>query len=355
MKTNRLARVMAGMERMNLKQLLVTSTESIYYLTGQWIAPGERLLALFIGEGGPKLFVNHMFAVPPVEGLELVEFDDSDDSVAALAAFVAPGAIGVDKAWPSRFLLSLMEKRSDVRPVIGSKPVDDARMLKDDEEIAALRMSSRTNDRVTGALRKSLVEGETELDVARRYEAIAASEGATGLSFSALICFGAGCAEPHHATGKARLQKGDAVILDVGVDVDHALSDMTRTVFFGSATDEQKKVYEIVRRANEAGKAAVRPGVKLSDIDRAARSVIEDAGYGKHFLHRTGHGLGLEVHEPPDVSAVSPYVAQPGMVFSIEPGIYLPGKFGVRVEDLVLVTEDGCECLNELDRDFMIV
>ena len=145
------------------------------------------------------------------------------------------------------------------------------------------------------------------------------------------------------------------MILDVGVNVDHALSDMTRTVFFGSATDEQKKVYDIVRRANAAGKAAVRPGVRLSDIDRAARAVIEEAGYGKQFLHRTGHGLGLEVHEPPDVSAVSPYVAQPGMVFSIEPGVYLAGKFGVRVEDLVLVTEDGCECLNELDRDFMIV
>ena len=355
MKTNRLARVMAGMEKMNVSQLLVTSTESIYYLTGQWIAPGERLLALLIGEGGPRLFVNHMFAVPPVEGLELVEFDDAEDSVTALAAFVAPGTIGVDKAWPSRFLLSLMEKRGDVRPVIGSKPVDDARMLKDAEEIEGLRKSSHMNDRVTGALRKSLVEGETELDVARRYDAIAASEGATGLGFSALICFGAGCAEPHHATGKTRLQKGDAVILDVGVNVDHALSDMTRTVFFGSATDEQKKVYDIVRRANAAGKAAVRPGVRLSDIDRAARAVIEEAGYGKQFLHRTGHGLGLEVHEPPDVSAVSPYVAQPGMVFSIEPGVYLAGKFGVRVEDLVLVTEDGCECLNELDRDFMIV
>ena len=130
---------------------------------------------------------------------------------------------------------------------------------------------------------------------------------------------------------------------------------MTRTVFFGGATDEQKKIYEIVKAANFAGKAAVKPGVPLREIDRAARSVIEQAGYGPNFLHRTGHGLGLEVHEPPDVSSVSPAIAQPGMVFSIEPGVYLPGKFGVRVEDLVLVTIDGCECLNELDREFMVV
>jgi Xaa-Pro dipeptidase len=355
MKTLRLNRVLEGMQKMGLKQTLVTSTESVFYLTGLWIAPGERLLALLIKDGGCRLFVNHMFAAPPVEGLKLTEFDDSDDSVAALAEFAAPGLLGVDKAWASRFLLSLMEKRPDVRPVNGSAPVDEARMLKDAEEIAALRESSHMNDHVTGMLRKSLIEGETELDAARRYGELGAKEGASGLGFEPLICFGPSCAEPHHATGLARLKKGNAVILDVGLNVNHALSDMTRTVFFGSATDEERKVYEIVLSANAAGKAAVRPGIKLSDIDRAARSVIEQAGYGENFLHRTGHGLGLEVHEPPDVSAVSPTVAQPGMVFSIEPGVYLPGKFGVRIEDLVLVTEDGCEVLNELDRDFLIV
>lgn len=355
MKASRLDRVMRGMENMGLNQALVTATESVYYLTGQWIAPGERLLALLIGPKGVKLFVNHMFQAPEIEGLELIEFDDADDSVAALAGHVSSGRLGVDKAWPSRFLLSLMEKRPDVQPVNGSAPVDEARMRKDAEEIAALKVSSHMNDRVTGALRKSLAEGETELDAARRYDELAAAEGASGLGFEPLICFGAGCAEPHHVTGKARLKKGDAVILDVGVNIDHALSDMTRTVFFGGATDEQKKVYEIVKAANAAGKAAVKPGVPLCEIDRAARSVIEQAGYGPNFLHRTGHGLGLEVHEPPDVSSVSQTIAQPGMVFSVEPGVYLAGKFGVRVEDLVLVTEDGCECLNELDREFMIV
>jgi Xaa-Pro dipeptidase len=355
MKTSRLDRVVRGMEKIGLSQALVTATESVYYLTGLWIAPGERLLALLIDPKGCKLFVNHMFQAPKVEGLELVEFDDADDSVAALASRVAPGRLGVDKAWPSRFLLSLMEKRPDVHPVNGSAPVDEARMLKDREEIEALRISSHMNDRVTGLLRQRLAEGETELDAARRYGELGALEGASGLGFEPLICFGAGCAEPHHATGKARLQKGDAVILDVGLNVDHALSDMTRTVFFGGATDEQKRVYEIVKAANAAGKAKVAPGVPLSEIDRAARSVIEQAGYGPNFLHRTGHGLGLEVHEPPDVSPVSPAIAQPGMVFSIEPGVYLPGKFGVRIEDLVLVTEGGCEVLNDLDRDFMIV
>lgn len=141
----------------------------------------------------------------------------------------------------------------------------------------------------------------------------------------------------------------------MGLNLNHAMSDMTRTVFFSQASDEQKRVYDLVCTANQAARKAVRPGVPLSEVDRAARSVIEQAGYGAQFIHRTGHGIGLSVHEPPDVSAVNPLVCQPGMVFSIEPGVYLPGRFGVRVEDLVAVTEDGCETLNALDRTLRIL
>ena len=131
------------------------------------------------------------------------------------------------------------------------------------------------------------------------------------------------------------------------------MSDMTRTVVLGKATDEMKRVYDLVKKANEAGRRAVRPGVPMCEIDRAARRVIEEGGYGPYFIHRTGHGIGLEVHEIPDVSATNQTVAQPGMIFSIEPGIYLPGRFGVRIEDLMLVTEDGGECLNALPRDLI--
>ncbi len=130
---------------------------------------------------------------------------------------------------------------------------------------------------------------------------------------------------------------------------------MTRTVFWGKVTDEQEKVYSIVKAANEAGRAAVRPGEPMRAFDHAAREDIEEAGYGEYFTHRTGHGIGLEVHEYPDNSAVSETIAQPGMVFSVEPGIYLPGKFGVRVEDLVEVTKDGARTLNDLDRRMRIL
>ena len=130
---------------------------------------------------------------------------------------------------------------------------------------------------------------------------------------------------------------------------------MTRTVFFGEPTDEMKKVYQIVEQANAAGRAAVRPGVPMKEFDRAARKVIEDAGYGEYFIHRTGHGIGLETHEHPDNSATSEIIAKPGMIFSVEPGIYLPGRFGVRVEDLIAVTETGGETLNHLTKELRVI
>ena len=287
--------------------------------------------------------------------MPLVEFDDTDDCVAILAGAIAPGKIGIDKFWPSQFTIRLMDAREDVRPVLGSAPVDKARMEKDEEELELMRQSSQRNDEVMRRTIESLREGMTEKDVAAIYLANAKAVGGSGDSFQPLICFGANCAEPHHVSDETTLKKGDSVIIDVGLLYKSYCSDMTRTVFFGEPTEEMRKVYEIVKAANEAGRAAVRPGQPMKNFDRAARKVIEDAGYGPYFTHRTGHGIGLEVHEFPDNSAVSEIIAQPGMTFSVEPGIYLPGRFGVRVEDLVAVTETGCETLNAYTREFTVV
>ncbi len=357
MKTNRLGRVLQGMEKMGLNQILVSATDSVYYLTGLWVNPGERLYALSIDKNGDcALYVNRMFRLSgQAPGLHIVEFDDVDDPVKLLSEGIRAGTLGVDKLWPSHFAIKLMEARPDVKLAVGSKPVDDARMLKDREEMEAMRLSSRVNDETVKRLRETLVLGESELDVGRRYVQLGAQKGAKGAGFTPLVCFGENCAEPHHASDSTALKDGDAVILDLGLDVNHHMSDMTRTVFMGSVTDEMKKVYDVVLQANMAAKAAVRPGALMRDIDRAARKLIEDAGYGAYFLHRTGHGIGLAVHEPPYVTSASDVIAQPGMVFSIEPGVYLAGKFGVRIEDLVHVTEDGCEVLNHLDRELMVI
>ncbi len=185
--------------------------------------------------------------------------------------------------------------------------------------------------------------------------ALAAEAGALGSSFAPLICFGSGCAEPHHTTGRAALQPGDAVILDVGLDFNHAMSDMTRTVFFGSATDEQKRVYEVVRAANAAGKAAVRPGVRLSDIDRAARAVIEAAGYGPISCTAPATGWALRFTSRRMSARRAPMWRNRAWSSPSSRASTWRADSACRIEDLVLVTQDGCECLNRLDRDFMIV
>lgn len=356
MNVSRLNRIIENMRAAGLAQIVVSAPSSVYYLTGRWIAPGERMLALLVKtDGTAVLYVNRMFALKGTIDVPLVEFDDTDDSVAILAEAVQPGELGVDKTWPSQFTIRLMQARPDVRPVLGSRPVDDARMCKDAEELALMREASKLNDKATDRLIGLLREGMTELEACALYTSIAKELGASGNSFQPLVCFGPNCAEPHHASDDTRLKKGDSVIIDVGLAWKSYCSDMTRTVFFGGVDDEQKKVYEIVRRANEVGRAAVRPGVPMKAFDRAARKVIEDAGYGEYFLHRTGHGIGLEVHEPPDNSATSEVIARPGMTFSVEPGVYLAGKFGVRVEDLVAITEDGCETLNDLTHELRVI
>lgn len=355
MKKQRLNKVIGNMEKMGLKQMIISDPLSIFYLTGISIEPGERLYALLIKDDGSAfLFNNRLFPADEVNDLKIVWHDDSDDAIGGLAGYVLDGTLGIDKTWPSKFLLQLQEKHSGIKPVLGSAAVDNARKYKDAEEIELMRAASRVNDIVIAEAISLLEAGKSERKMAGLVSDLHIDNGAD-TSAGQIVCYGVGSSEPHHEPGAATLKAGDNIILDIFAPVNHYWCDMTRTVFYKSVTDEQKKVYETVKAANLAGIRAVRPGVPLKDIDYAARKVIEDAGYGKYFTHRLGHGIGLDVHEPPDCSASSDAVAEPFMCFSIEPGIYLPGKWGVRIEDLVVVTEDGVEVLNSYTKDLQII
>ena len=353
MNTKRIEKVIAGMHGLGISQLLVSSPASVFYLTGRWIQPGERMLAFLVKDNGECcLYANRLFALRGNTDVPLVEFDDTEDCVAVLSESLSDGKIGIDKFWPSQFTIRLMEQRRGIVPVVGSSAVDNARLCKDEDEIRRMMESSRKNDETIEAVIAGLRPGMSETEGADLYAREAAARGASGMSFDPLICYGSNCAEPHHSSDRVTtLKTGDSVIIDVGLVWQDYCSDMTRTVFLGEPTDEQKRVYELVQKANEAGKAAVYPGVPVREVDRAARKVIEDAGYGKYFIHRTGHGIGLECHEYPDVSETGTEICRPGMCFSVEPGIYLPGKFGVRIEDLVCVTEDGAQVLNSVSRE----
>lgn len=355
MKQARLQRVIANMERMGLPQLLISDPDSIYYLTGIGYDPGERLLALYLDtEGRAHLFNNHMFPQEPQEGLEIHFYDDTDDYMALVAGVVRDGVLGVDKFLRAKFLLPLLEKRSGLMPQLGSQAVDLARTYKDAEEIALMRRASALNDETMEEVICRLGEGLTERQMVSVVGEAHLRRGAD-VAYEHLICFGKGSCESHHCSGPAKIQPGEPAIFDIFAPVDRYWCDMTRTVFFRSVSDEQRRVYDVVRNANEAGIAAIRRGVPLSEVDAAARKVISDAGYGEYFTHRTGHGIGLALHEPPDCSSTSQATVEPGMCFSVEPGIYLPGKWGVRIEDLVVVTEDGVEVLNHFTKDLLVV
>ena len=206
-----------------------------------------------------------------------------------------------------------------------------------------------------GWLAEQVRPGVTELEIAEGLLGTYRSLGAEGYSFSPIVSFGANAADPHHVPDGTVLAAGDMVLFDVGCKRSWYCSDMTRTFFTAEPTDHQRAVYDAVLAANEAAEAIVRPGVTFAEIDLTARRIIEEAGWGPQFNHRLGHQIGLSEHEPGDVSASHDEPVQPGMCFSIEPGIYLPGDMGVRIEDLVIVTEDGCEVLNRYPKGIQVL
>lgn len=358
MKQKRIESVLRNLDASGLSQLLVSDPRSIQYLTGMYVEPGERFLGLLLRNDGsqPTLFLNELFTTPDDIAVDVVPFNDTDDPLELLAARCdADADLGCDKNLPARFLIPMMKRRIASAFTLASAAVDAARAIKDDREHELMRSASAVNDEAMERFRTLVHEGVTEAEVAAQLEGIYRDLGASGHSFEPIVSFGANAADPHHEPDGTVLESGDVVLFDVGCRKDEYCSDMTRTFFFEDADEEQRRVYEIVRQANEAGRKAVRPGARFCDIDAAAREVIENAGYGQYFTHRLGHQIGLDVHEPGDVSAANEACVQPGMCFSIEPGIYLPGRFGVRIEDLVIVTEDGCEVLNAYPRDLSIV
>ena len=357
MKQNRADRVIAELKKQGVTQMLITDPMSVYYLTDVYVQPMERFYALLLKENGDHIFfLNHLFSVPEVTGVQQVWSYDTDPVMDRVAEFIDRDApLGVDKDLKARFLLPLMEMQAARRFVNTSVAVDTARGVKDEEEQEKMRVSSDLNDRAMAEFKKLIREGITEREVADQMLKIYLKLGADGFSFEPLVAFGANAADPHHGPDDTVLKRGDCVLFDVGCVKDSYCSDMTRTFYFGEVSDDHRHIYETVRRANEEAIAKVKPGVPLCELDLTARNLIGGEGFGPNFNHRLGHFIGLGEHEYGDVSSVNTQKAEPGMIFSIEPGIYIQGDTGVRIEDLVLVTEDGCEVLNHYPKELEII
>lgn len=258
-------------------------------------------------------------------------------------------SVALDETMRADFALLLLDalpgaKRSFLHDTVGY-----LRARKDDAEFELLKASALLNDRAAQAGFAALREGMTEREVADVIRKHYKDNGAQP-EFT-IVCFGANGAFPHHHTGETKLKAGDAVLIDTGCRLNGYPSDMTRVGYFGGKPEGYDDVQQVLERAVQAAVAAAKPGVKAKDVDKAARDVITAAGYGEFFLHRTGHGLGIDVHEGPYITATSETVLEPGMVFSIEPGIYLAGRFGLRLEEIVIVRGNRAEVLSELSRD----
>jgi Xaa-Pro dipeptidase len=353
----RVGRVLANLGEMGLEQILVSDPMSIFWLTGYYTEPYERFFALYLAAArDPVLFCNRLFPDASGSCKNVSVFSDVDDPVPLVSAVTNHEApLGVDKDLAARWLVPLMSAGAASSFVLGSHAVDDARSVKDAREQDLMRAASATNDHAMAWLVEQVRPGATEASIAERLLAEYRSLGAEGHSFSPIVSFGANAADPHHSPDETVLRPGDPVLFDVGCRQGSYCSDMTRTFFTAAPTEHQRRVYDAVRAANEAAEALVRPGVTFASIDHAARSVIDAAGWGEYFTHRLGHQIGLVDHEPGDVSSAHDEAVRPGQVFSIEPGIYLPGDIGVRVEDLVIVTDDGCEVLNSYPKELTVL
>ncbi|GAB6109628.1 M24 family metallopeptidase [Fusibacter bizertensis] len=351
MNRERLKRIRSEMRKFGFDYLIISSTDSVYYLTDEEIHPGERLLAILVSQADCKLFISALF---PLENPQypVYYFKDEEDIIETISREIQPQTtIGIDKFLASHFLIRLMKMLPNNKFEVGSPAVDAVRLLKDDDEIKRMKVASKLNDDIMEDLIQYIYEEApkgnlTELMVQKKIKELNEERSIYELSFTPSVSFGKNGAEPHHDCDDTVLKDGMAVVIDMGGRINGYCSDMTRSFFYGEAPEKYKEVYQLVLDANLAAIATVKPGVKLSDVDKAARSVIENGGYGEFFTHRTGHGIGINVHEFPDVSMISEAVCVPGMFFSVEPGIYLLGEFGVRIEDLVCVTEEGCEVLN---------
>ena len=357
MNGERAERVIKALQERGLSQMLIVDPMSIFYLTGVYNQPFERFYGLLLrADGEHVFFLNNLFNVPDDVGIKKVWYSDTDPVVGIVAGYIDhEKALGVDKELKAKILLPLMEAGAAAGYVNSSEAVDFTRGVKDADEQAKMRVASDINDKAMARFKSLVREGITEKQISEQMLQIYLDLGADGYSFSPIVSFGKNAADPHHEPDDTVIAEGDCVLFDVGCIKDGYCSDMTRTFFYKSVSDHCRAVYELVRMANEAAESRIRPGVQLKELDLTARNLITEKGYGPNFNHRLGHFIGLSEHEFGDVSSINEREAQPGMIFSIEPGVYIENDTGVRIEDLILVTEDGVEILNHYPKELEII
>ncbi len=359
MKPERLDALRARMEETGTDLVALGPGPHMDWLAGFHPHPDERPCFLMVSQSAAGFLMPALNAEEARKSTDLPfwTWADADGPARALAdALAALGnraqRIGLDETMRTDFALMLIEALPDADRRLATETIGRLRLRKDADEIAALKAEALIADGAQQALRAAIRPGATERELAEIAKAHFAAHGAQ-VEFG-IVGTGDNGAFPHHHTSGAKVRPGDAIVVDIGGRSGLYPSDITRMAACGQPPEGYAEAHEIVEAAVQAALAAVKPGALARAVDAAARNVIADAGYGEHFVHRTGHGLGIEIHEPPYITGTSETVLEEGMVFSIEPGIYLQGRFGLRLEDIVVVRADGAEILSELPRDLYV-
>jgi Xaa-Pro aminopeptidase len=355
-------RVREEMERQGVDFLFITPSSDLLYLLGYPAHASERLTLLGIPRDGEAFVV-----VPRLEAQRLdhwrdridIHVWDETESPYKLVARLADGAIGqrigISEHARASVLLQFLDLMPEAHFRSATSVLRELRMIKDDWEIEQLRIASkRTDDVWEEFIATATLAGRSEREVGGDITALLRKHGLMTTTFL-IVASGPGSASPHHMTGDRIIQEGDSVVFDFGARWNHYTSDLTRTVHVGDPSNDYRRAYETVLRANQAAFEAVRPGVPCEEIDRAARDVISAGGYGEYFIHRLGHGLGLDGHEEPYLVGGNELSLRAGMVFSDEPGIYIAGRFGIRIEDTVVCRDGGGERLNHCRRELTLM
>lgn len=361
----RLESLMQWMKENNTDFTFITSTENVFYLSGFYSDPHERVLGLALfQEEEPILICPAMEKEDAIKAgwnNTIIGYSDIDNpwellQKAVIKRLGSVSSLAIEK---EHLNVERYESLSSLFPNTRFLSVEEhmrkLRMKKDQKELATIRKACEFADFAIKVGCSEIQEEKTELDVLAAIEYELKKKGITQMSFSTMVLTGANGASPHGTPGLTKIQKGDLVLFDLGVVVDGYCSDITRTVAYGDISDKQKEIYDTVYKAQLEALEVSKPGVSCAEVDLTARKIISEAGYGDYFPHRLGHGMGISVHEYPSLTETNPLLLETGMVFTIEPGIYVPNVAGVRIEDDVYVTENGVEILTTFPKELQII
>jgi Xaa-Pro aminopeptidase len=360
---DRLARAQAQLRLRDVDGLLLTPGADLRYLTGYDALALERLTCLAVPASGDPVLVVPRLELPAAQaspagalGIDIVAYDEGDDAYPLVARLLGrPARVGLANRMWAEQVLAFRAALPDAHQLLAGEVLRALRIRKSVAEVEALRRAGQAIDRVHEAMSEWLRAGRTEAQVGRDIADAIVAEGHSTVNF-VIVAAGPNGASPHHQTGDRVIDAGDAVVVDIGGSTAEGYcSDETRTYAVGRPPAGFTDYYDVLRQAQAAACDAVRPGIMAAEVDAVARGMIADAGYGEYFVHRTGHGIGLEEHEEPWIVAGNTEPLEPGMAFSIEPGIYLPGRHGARIEDIVVCTDAGADRLNLVDRDLVVL